>query len=285
MTGGLRALWEWGFELDGRRHPWGTLAEQVPDLAPGPGEEHGLPAIHRVAHHAAAGPVTGISLQLGAYDVGPLRARLDAELGPGEHVPKEHGPERSNSRWRLAGATVRLVEYPSDWGFDWGRSRGRLDVSVDLDRVAEPYLTRFRGLGEPYMEGPGEAETFPAPGLVDLCRAPFSRDAVRLALGRPELRATPAWVAERLDEVGVAVWRHPPSGTFGVATRCCTWPCPRELRHIRWAAARGSGYATLDGRGDPFLSTAPGPAGLDDVAARLSALGVAIERIEETDWG
>lgn len=278
--GELAELWSWGFQLGGRRHPWGTMPGELPEAVHRGGEEHGLPTILRAAHapHPER-PVTDVQLQLAAgTSTDEVRARLDADLGPGEHVDSAHGPEKSNSRWQLDGAAVLLTAYPSDWGFDWGRSSGRLIVSVDRARIAEPYLAAFRaGAGVP----PGELHLVPAPGLHDMS---MRHDELSLALTRPDLRATPAWVTARLKRDRVAVWTS--GEERGLSVALFTLPLPAAFRHVRWAPARGPGYATLDAGPDrELLVSDPGPDGLDAVAARLAEGGLHVDRIEERDWG
>ena len=284
MSGELAELWAWGFDFGGRRYPWGTLVEALPEVRIRGGEAHGLPTIAQSAGWPAPErPVTAVLFQIAAearlFEDGPLaelRARLDADLGPGEHTDSEHGPEKTGSRWRLDGATVWLDVYPSAWGFDSGRSSGRLSVAVDRERVAEPYLSEFRAGAE---VPPGEVEVIPAPGLRVL---PWRQQEIQLALSRPDLRAPPGWV--RVGDGEVGIWRQ--GGTLGIATRFYSIADPPVLRHIRWAPARGSGYATLDAGPDrDLLSTGPGEAGLDEVVARLSAHGLQVDKVEEKDWG
>ena len=293
MSGPLAELWGWGFQLGGRRHAWGTLPRELAETELRGGEEHGLPTIHRLASAPHPDrPVMNVQFQIAAEarlfedrPLAELRARLDADLGPGEHVDAEHGPEKTNSRWRLDGADVWLTAYPSDWGFNWGRSSGRLMVNVHRERVAEPYLSTFRaGAGVPA----GELQLVPAPGLRDTSEPPWDRDELSLALSRPDLCATPEWVTARLRRERVGVWSSGDTRGISVPLFTLRFPAagPPALRHIRWAAARGSGYATLDaGRDRDLLVSYPGPDGLDAVAARLAALGVPVARQEEQDWG
>ena len=278
--GELAELWAWGFQLGDRRHPWGTMPHELPETVLRGGAEHGLPTILRAAHapHPQR-PVTDVQLQLAAgTSTAEVRARLDADLGAGEHVDTAHGPEKSNSHWQLDGAAVLLTAYPSDWGFDHGRSSGRLIVSVQRERIAEPYLATFReGADVP----PGDLHLVPAPGLRDMGDR---HDALSLALTRPDLRATPAWVTARLKRDRVAVWTS--GDASGISVPLFTLPLPAAFRHIRWAAARGAGYATLDAGPDrELMTTEPGPRGLDAVAAELAGRGLHVDRTEERDWG
>ena len=295
--GELRELWQWGFELDGARHPWGTHASDVAVTSVRGGEQHGLPMLARSLHAVRVGPITYLHCQLAAearlYEdatLAALRARLDADLGPGEHVPSEHGPEKANSRWRLDGASVRLTAFPSAWGFNEGRSSGRLEVWADRERIVQPFLPAWHGEGEPWMHDPGELELIPASLLRDFRNPPWKRDEITLALSRPELRATPDWVGRHLQPDLVAIWHHPASGTRGLAIPAFTlpWPAadPPALKHIRWSPVRGGGLAEIGvAGGENLVVTLPGPAGLDAVAARLVELGVPIETVEEEDWG
>ena len=297
MSGELRALWEWGFEFGGRRHRWGTVGSELPEMHLRGGQQHGLPTIHRSAFAARAGPVTSVLLQIAAEarlfeddELEALRSRLDADLGPGLHEASEHGPEKASSRWRIGGADVLLAAYPSDWAVTGGRSSGCLQIVVDLERVAGPYLPRAQAEGEAWARGPGEVEIVPAPRLRDHREPPWSRDHLSLALGWPALRVTPGWIAGRLAPGQVALWHHAPSATRGISVPAFTLPFderdPPALRHVRWARARGPGLAEiLDADGEGLLITMPGPDGLDAVAARLAELGVPVERVEETDWG
>lgn len=272
----LAELWSWGFEHGGRRYPWGTLASELPERDLRGGEVHGWPTIGRgtLAGHPRR-PVSGVVIQIAAEAnlhldprLDALRARLDADLGPGEHSWVERGPTKAYSRWTLGGVVVELDTYPAAWGFSWGRSTGRIVVQGDRERLAAPFLPEFGSLA-----APAEFEVVAAPGL----QGP-PQDDIGLCLSRPELRATPPSLRLGPDEV--AVWRQ------GLATATVALPSPPPLRHIRNAPARGSGFATLDlGIHRELLSTAPGEDGLDDVVARLRELGVAIETFEERDWG
>lgn len=168
----------------------------------------------------------------------------------------------------LGGVTVALWTYPSAWGFNWGRSTGRIVVYGDRERLAAPFLAEFRSLA-----APAEHEVIAAPGL----RGP-PQDEIGLCLSRPELRASPPSLGLGPDEV--AVWRQ------GLATAAVALPSPPPLRHFRSAPARGPGYATLDlGVHRELLSTGPGETDLDAVAERLRQLGLTVARTDDHDWG
>lgn len=174
------------------------------------------------------------------------------------------------------------------WGFQFdGRA---LVVSAHRERLAQPYLAGVRAADAASARGPGDVEVHAAPGLQGLEDPPRRYDEIAVALGRPELQITPAWVAGELGRDQVALWHHAPSATRGLATRRFTLPFPAAappvFLHFRMRAARGSGASFLEyERGKEFVSTAPGPDGLDGVAARLVQLGATVERHDGDDWG